>query len=50
MFKCYVTDMDTLCRYSEEVDKVTNINNEHETSLLVREEDCILDFTTDEVK
>jgi len=48
--KCYVIDMDSLCRYLEEVNKVSDINDEHETGSLVREEDCILDFTTNEVK
>jgi len=42
--------MDSLCRYSEEVNRVFDINDGHESSLVVREEDCILDFTTDEVK
>ena len=50
MFKCYVIDMDNLYRYSEEVNKVFDINDGHESGLVVREEDCILDFTTDDIK
>ena len=46
---CY-RDMDNLCIYSEEVNKMSDINDEHESGFLVREEDCILDFTTDKVK
>jgi len=42
LLECYVTDMDSLCIYSEEVNKVSDS--------LVREEDCIPDFTTDKVK
>jgi len=42
--------MNSLCRYSEEVNKVFDINDEHEISSLVQEEDCTLDFITDEVK
>jgi len=49
LLKCYVTDMDSLCIYSEKVNKMSNINYEHESGLLVWEEDCILDFTTDKV-
>jgi len=40
--------MDSLCIYLPDVNKVSDINDEHETSLLVQEEDCILDFTTNE--
>jgi len=42
--------MDSFCRYSEEVNKVSNINEGHESGLVVREEDYTLDFTTNEVK
>jgi len=42
LLECYVTDMDSLCIYSEEVNKVSDS--------LVRKEDCILDFTIDKVK
>ena len=45
--KCYVTDMDSICLYSEEVNKVSG---EPESGSLVREEDCIINFTTDKVK
>jgi len=41
--------MDSLCIYSEKVNKVSDINDKHESGSLVREEDCILDFTTDKV-
>jgi len=41
--------MDSLCRYLEEVNKVSDINDGHESGLVVWEEDCSLDFTTDEV-
>jgi len=44
---CYITDMDSLCLYSEEVNKVSG---ELESGCLVREEDCIIDFTTDKVE
>jgi len=47
LYKCYVTDMDSLCLYSEEVNKVSG---ELESGCFVREEDCIIDFTTDKVK
>ena len=50
LLECYVTYMNSLCIYSEKVNKVSDINHEHETGFLVREEDCILNFTTDEVK
>jgi len=39
--------MDSLCLYSEEVNKVSG---ELESGCFVREEDCIIDFTTDKVK
>ena len=42
LLECYVTDMDGLCIYSEEVNKASDS--------LGREEDCILDFTTNKVK
>ena len=45
--KCYVIDMDSICLYSEEVNKVSG---EPESGSLVREEDCIINFTTDKVK
>jgi len=47
LLKCYVTDMDSLCLYSEEVNKVSG---ELESGCLVREEDCIIDFRIDKVK
>jgi len=50
LLECYVIDIDSLCKYSEEVNKVSDINDEHESGSLVREEDCILNFTTDKVK
>jgi len=50
VFKFCVTYMNSLCTYLEEVNKVSDINDGHESGLLVREEDCILDFTTNEVK
>ena len=39
--------MDSLCLYSEEVNKVSG---ELESGCSVREKDCIIDFTTDKVK
>jgi len=42
--------MNTLCIYSEEVNKVYDINDEHESGSLVWKEDYILDFTIDKVK
>jgi len=50
LLECYVTDIDSLYINSEEVNKVSYINDEHENGSLVRKEDCILDFTTDKVK
>jgi len=41
--------MNNLCIYLEKVNKVSDINDEHENGSLVWEEDCILDFTTDKV-
>jgi len=49
LLECYVTDMDSLCIYSDKVNKVSDINDEHESGSFAREEDCILDFTTDKV-
>ena len=49
LLESYVTYMDSLCIYSEKVNKVSDINDKHESGSLVREEDCILDFTTDKV-
>jgi len=42
--------MDSRCMYSEEINKMSIINEEHESSSLVRKEDCNLEFTTDKVK
>jgi len=47
--ECYVINMNNLCIYLEKVNKVSDINDEHENGSLVWEEDCILDFTTDKV-
>jgi len=44
------SDMNSLCMYSKEMNKVSTINEEHESSSLVLEEDCNLEFTTDKVK
>jgi len=42
MLKCYAIDMDILCRYSEEVNKVSDINKGHESGFVVWKEDCSL--------
>jgi len=48
--ECCVIGMDGLCMYSEKINKESNINEEDESSSLVRKEDCYLEFTTDQVK
>jgi len=47
---CYGTDMDRLSKYSEELDEMFDINQVHESGLVVREEECTINFTIDEVK
>jgi len=42
--------MDDLSKYSEEINKESTVNEEDESSFLVRKEDCYLEFTTDQVK
>ena len=41
--------MDSLCRSSEEVNKVSDINEGHDSDLVVQEQDRTADFTTDEL-
>ena len=48
--ECSVTGMDDLSKYSEEINKESTVNEEDESSFLVRKEDCYLEFTTDQVK
>jgi len=48
--ECYVTGMDNMYMYSKEINKKSTINEEDESSSLVRKEDCYLEFTTDKVK
>jgi len=50
VLKLYVTDMDRVSRYSEEVNKVSDINQVHKSGLVVQEEECTIDFTTNDVK
>jgi len=47
--ECCVTDMDNLCRSLEEVNKVSDINEGHDSDLVVQEQDRTVDFTTDEL-
>jgi len=42
--------MDRLSKYSEELDEMFDINQVHESGLVVREEECTINFTIDEVK
>jgi len=44
-----VTDMDSLYRSSEEVNKVSDINEGHDSALMLQEQDRTADFTTDEL-
>ena len=46
---CYVADMDKLGRYLEEVDKVLDMNQVYESGLVGSEQQCTMNFTTNEV-
>jgi len=46
--ECCVTDMNSLYRSSGEVNKVSDINEGHDSDLVVQEQDRTADFTTDE--